>query len=71
VAVPALTITPDAGIRQSWLDLLPLDDLKRQQIDELGASLATGYNKAGKIKNIRPELSVSVKLEKKKLILSF
>lgn len=70
-AIPAYQMASNTEDRKNWLDRLPLDDLKRQQIDELGNSLTQGYSKVGKFKNARPELSVLVKLEKKKIIVSF
>ena len=58
-------------LKKSWLDNLPIDDLKKQSLVNMGEAIATGYEEIANIKKNVTSKSLTIKVEKRKLILSF
>ncbi len=72
--VPALAIqiqeegeTP----RSSLIDRLPIDDLKKKGMENFATAMANGYDKVNALRQEISESTVSLKIEKRKLIVSF
>ncbi len=74
----AVTNLPDAAIyidngqtTQSFLDKLPIDELKKEGMENVASALASGYDKVNAIRHSLSETSISLKLQNKKLTVSF
>lgn len=70
-AIDEYAAAPQIETKQSWLDKLPIDDLKKQGLENAGTALSNGYDHLTKIKHNITATSLSVRVEKRKLILSF
>lgn len=74
----AVTNVPDVAIyidngqtTQSFLDKLPIDELKKEGMVNVASALASGYDKVNAIRHSLSETSISLKLQNKKLTVSF
>jgi hypothetical protein len=77
-AMPVAAVVPElpAAVseevpRESFFDKLPLDDFKKQNMQHMAAALASGVDKVNALRQGIDEASITVKVEKRKLILSF
>ncbi len=61
IQVPAYTVAVNTEQKKTFWDKLPIDDLKKQQLNNISADIKNGLD----------EKVLSVKIEKRKLILSF
>ena len=57
--------------KTSWIDKLPITDEKKEQLNNVANTLTDGVAKANSLKESITDKSVSVRVEKRKLILSF
>ena len=70
--LPDVTIYTDNGqTTQSFLDKLPLDELKKEGMENVASALASGYDKLNAIRHSITESSITLKLQHKKLTVSF
>lgn len=70
--VPDVTIYIDNGqTTQSFLDKLPIDELKKEGMENVASALASGYDKVNAIRHSISASSISLKLQNKKLTVSF
>ncbi len=70
--VPSVAIYIDNGqTTQSFLDKLPIDELKKEGMENVTSALASGYDKLNAIRHSISESSVTLKLQNKKLTVSF
>ena len=79
-SAPAVTNLPSVAINiyeedettgNSLIDKLPIDELKKKGIESVATAMANGYDK---VNAIRQEISgsvISLKIEKRKLVVSF
>ena len=74
----AVTNVPDAAIymdtgqtTQSFLDKLPIDELKKEGMENVASALASGYDKLNAIRHSISESNITLKLQNKKLTVSF
>ncbi len=74
----AVTNVPDVAIyidngetTQSFLDKLPIDELKKEGMENVASALASGYDKVNAIRHSISATSISLKLQNKKLTVSF
>lgn len=74
----AVTKLPDVAIytdneqtTQSFLDKLPIDELKKEGMENVASALASGYDKVNAIRHSISATSISLKLQNKKLTVSF
>jgi hypothetical protein len=56
---------------KSFLDKLPIDELKKQGIESMAAAVASTYQHINTIKHNLNEKTLTIQVEKRKLILSF
>ncbi len=56
---------------KSWIDKLPLNDEKKEQLNTIANAVAYGIDKATDFKNNVGDKKLTVKVEKRRLILSF
>ena len=56
---------------ESWVDKLPVSDTKKKEISEVANAISQGYEKLTSFKESISERSVTVKIQKKKLLISF
>jgi hypothetical protein len=69
VSLPAMD---KAGESKSFLDKLPMEDIKKEGVNDMINAVAVTYKKMNNIKHtITDEKSITVRVEKKQLILSF
>lgn len=80
ISVASVTNLPPAAIyvyegenetKQSIVNKLPIDELKKEGMENVVAAVANGYDKINAIKQGISETVVSFKVEKRKLIVSF
>lgn len=70
--VPDVTIYIDKGqTSQSFLDKLPIDELKKEGMENVASALASGYDKVNALRHSLSESSITLKLQNKKLTVSF
>jgi len=74
----AVTNLPDVSIyidneqtTQSFLDKLPIDELKKEGMENVASALASGYDKVNAIRHSISESSITLKLQNKKLTVTF
>ena len=74
----AVTNLPDVAIyidngqtTQSFLDKLPIDELKKEGMENVASALASGYHKVNAIRHSLSASSISLKLQNKKLTVTF
>jgi hypothetical protein len=74
IATPAVslpTVDKENGTK-SFLDNLPMEDIKKEGVADMINAVATTYKKVNNIKHaITDEKNITVRVEKKQLILSF
>lgn len=77
---PVVTNVPPAAIyvyedneetKQSIVEKLPIDELKKEGMENVVTAMANGYDKINAIKKELSETVVSFKIEKRKLVVSF
>ena len=61
----------DAVASGSFLDRLPIEDIKRQGMENVATAISGTYEYLNAIKHSLDEKSLTIKIEKRKLILSF
>lgn len=72
--VPALAIQIQEEVatpQQSILNNLPINDLKKQGMEQVATALASGYDRVNAIRHGIAETNISLRIEKRKLIVSF
>lgn len=69
--MPTATIYIEEEQKRSFLDKLPIDELKKGGLENVATAVATGYDKVNAIRQGISEASITVRVEKRKLILSF
>jgi hypothetical protein len=72
--VPALAIQiqeEEATQQQSILNNLPINDLKKQGMEQVATALASGYDRVNALRQEIAETNISLRIEKRKLIVSF
>ncbi|MCW3121697.1 MAG: hypothetical protein JWQ38_1189 [Flavipsychrobacter sp.] len=72
--LPAYTtveVADDEAKKRSFLDRLPIDDLKKQQLENIAGSFAGAYHDVNKAKQDLYSKSITIKVEKRKLIIGF
>ena len=57
--------------KRTWIDKLPIDDLKKNSISNTAGVLAKGFQQVANIKETISDEGVSFKIEKRKLLISF
>lgn len=57
--------------QKSFLDQLPIDELKKQGIESMAAAVANTYQHINNLKHNLSEKTLTIQVEKRKLILSF
>lgn len=60
-----------APVKKSWLEALPVNDLKKQGLANVGSVIATGYEEVAHLKQNISDKSLTIKIQQRKLILSF
>ncbi|MBL7692694.1 MAG: hypothetical protein JNM41_13970 [Flavipsychrobacter sp.] len=56
---------------QSIIDKLPIDELKKKGMENVASAVATGYNKVHALREEISGSAISLKIEKRKLVISF
>ncbi len=69
--IPPVAIQIEEPQKKSFLDKLPIDDTKKEGMENVAAAVASGYDKVKAIRQSINETSITVRVEKRKLILSF
>jgi len=70
--VPTLPVTETKNEQeQSFFDKLPIGDHKKQGLEDAATALATGFDKISSIKQEISETSISIKVQKRRLVISF
>jgi hypothetical protein len=55
----------------SIIDVLPIDELKKKGMEQVASAVATGYNKVHALREEISGSAISLKIEKRKLVISF
>lgn len=72
VTAPALPAAiTDNTDRETFFDKLPIDDFKKQNMKDMASAFATGIDKINSVKQEINETSVTLRVQKRKLIVSF
>ena len=71
VTLPEYAMTDNKTQKTSWIDRLPITDEKKEQLNNVANTLTDGVAKASSLKESIADKSVSVRVEKRRLILSF
>ncbi len=70
--VPTAAIYTDNDTEdKSFLDKLPINELKKQGMETVATALASGYDKVNTVRQGISESSITLRVEKRKLIVSF
>jgi len=70
--IPAYTFAANSSERgKSFWDKLPIDELKKKQLENIGERAANTYQEINAVKKDLDEKTLTIKIEKRKLILSF
>jgi anti-sigma factor RsiW len=57
--------------RQTWIDRLPIEDEKKEHLNAIALAVTTGIDKASAFESSISDKKLTIKVEKRKLILSF
>ncbi len=57
--------------RQTWIDRLPIEDEKKEHLNAIASAVTTGIDKASAFESSISDKKLTIKVEKRKLILSF
>ena len=71
VALTEYAVADNKTPKTSWIDKLPITDEKKEQLNNVANTLTDGVAKASSLKESIADKSVSVRVEKRRLILSF
>ncbi len=71
LAYTAVVAEEPAKQQKSFLDQLPIDELKKQGIESMAAAVANTYQHINNLKHNLSEKTLTIQVEKRKLILSF
>ncbi len=71
--VPAYTLAADEEEtgKSTFLDRLPIDDLKRNQVKNIAGAVSDAYNEVRAAREDLYRKSISIRVEKKRLLISF